>query len=256
MAKSDTDAPPFRASFLKIERAKKHIKELEQLAADFLGGDPVQTTAEEAAGPDGSMGIVIQMKVSPVPEEMSAVVGDIIHNLRTSLDLMASELCRLNQKSDKGVHFPFSDEAGSLDEAIKRWHFQRAGDDAIKLLKELKPYRGGNEALRAIHDLDIQDKHQSLIPGAMSAASPIIQVRDENGPLEKMRIVGDPNKASEVKLLCPAKSALANQPLIPTLHSLVQAATDIVESFKALSAPSGDAPIGRDSNILNEDGAA
>lgn len=31
------------------------------------------------------------------------------------------------------------------------------------MLKAIKPYRGGNEALRAIHELDVRDKHKVLM---------------------------------------------------------------------------------------------
>jgi hypothetical protein len=31
------------------------------------------------------------------------------------------------------------------------------------MIRSLKPYKGGNEALRAVHDLDITDKHDSLV---------------------------------------------------------------------------------------------
>jgi hypothetical protein len=88
---------------------------------------------------------------------------------------------------------------------IKRRGFDKAGAAAVKLMTELQPYRGGNVALRAIHDLNIRDKHKMLIVNPVSFSSPVIDTRAPGGGFA---IVGDPTKPSETKLLFPADSAL------------------------------------------------
>lgn len=150
---------------------------------------------------------------------------------------MACELCRLNRKSDKGVHFPFSDSKETLDDAVKRWNFKRAGEEAVKLLHELEPYPGGKNALRDIHDLDIQDKHQTLIPSAVSLFSPVIKAYDDAGNFAP-QVVGSEDPTN-VRLVFPAGSALHGQDLFPTLHRLVQTTASVIEAFKALGAPAG-----------------
>ncbi len=90
------------------------------------------------------------------------IAGDAIHCLRVALDLMASELARINGKTDKDVYFPFAANAEALEAQIENKCFTKAGDDAVELLISLKPYKGGNVALRAIHDFDIQDKHNGV----------------------------------------------------------------------------------------------
>ena len=236
-ASTAKESKPFRASFLKIERARQHIAELEKTAAGFLAGNPVKSSIAIDPGIDSRMPIVaFKFKIDPVPEIVSSILGDIFHNLRSSLDLMASELCRNQKKSDEGVYFPFCDNESELDAMIKRRHFDRTGDASVRLLKELKPYKGGNITLRAIHDLNVQDKHQRLIANAVSFSSPIIDLRptdDQIGPV----VVGDPSTAKDVKIMSPAGSPLADRELIPTLHELVELTTSIVESFKALAAP-------------------
>src|SRR5438874_575713 len=54
-----------------------------------------------------------------VPVEFSAIIGDVIHNLRAALDLMAVQVVRLNHQSDEDVYFPFSKSAARFDEAIQ-----------------------------------------------------------------------------------------------------------------------------------------
>ncbi len=55
----------------------------------------------------------------------AAITGDAIHNLRTSLDLMASELARISKRPDNDVYFPFAVSADKFEHAIKSRHFDR-----------------------------------------------------------------------------------------------------------------------------------
>ena len=222
----------FGASFLKIERAKTHIQELERLIAAYLASEPVQIST----GAEGRAVFMVVHKCAPVPVEAGIIAGDIFHNLRSALDLMACELCGPPGQPDPDVRFPFCGEASELDVMIKRRYFDRAGDAAVKLLKEWAPHKGGNMALRAIHDLNIRDKHKMLIIHPMQFAFPVLDTQAPSGAIE---IVGDPSKPSDISLSFPADCALAGQDLIPTLHSLVDLTARVVESFKMLGRPAG-----------------
>jgi hypothetical protein len=151
--------PPFSASAIKIRRAQTHLAELELEIAKFIDANPVTVTTQSRRSTEVTVNFV------GVSEIISAIVGDIIHNLRAALDLAACDLVRIRGESDRGVYFPFCDSPEDLRDMIKRKRFNRAGRNAVALLHELRPYRNGNSALRAIHDLDIQDKHQFPDPG-------------------------------------------------------------------------------------------
>ncbi|MBR7540431.1 hypothetical protein KC221_30040, partial [Mycobacterium tuberculosis] len=49
-----------------------------------------------------------------LPETVSATIGDAIHNLRASLDLMAADMALRNGQSTKGLSFPFADSEEAL----------------------------------------------------------------------------------------------------------------------------------------------
>lgn len=237
---------PFKASRVKIDRAKKHIAELEKLAAAYLATEPAKIRFDPTPPEGMKTGFKFHFLIVGAPEEMGAVLGDVIHNLRAALDLMACEACRLNDQSDEDVLFPFCEEADYLDKMIKQRHFERAGDAAVKLIKELQPYIGGNLILRAIHDLDIQDKHQMLIPTPVAVGGPILELHDGKGNYHvdedgrpAPKIHGDPNKPSAVKLQFPNGTALAGQEMIPTAHKLVETTAAIIERFEALFTPAG-----------------
>jgi hypothetical protein len=39
-----------------------------------------------------------------------------------------------------------------------------AHPDGVQIVRDLEPYHGGKHSLRALHDLDVLDKHKLLIP--------------------------------------------------------------------------------------------
>ena len=164
---------PFDASKLKIARAQQHLGELERSVSDFLARKPFVVLVEKPEGMPDYLDMVawVARIREQVPDEWSPIIGDIVHNLRAALDLMAGDLVRLNRKSAVGVHFPFARSEAELSKQIKKKHIDRAGLQVINEIKKLQPYKGGNLALRAIHDLDIVDKHQSLIAVAGSVVT-------------------------------------------------------------------------------------
>jgi hypothetical protein len=145
---------------MKIRRARRHILELEDELSRYLSRWPITVTYEPTFG--DFIEFSIELKEMP-PLDWPAIIGDVVHNLRAALDLLANDLVRLNQKSTKGVYFPFARDASDLDTMIKARNMNRAAPEVVELIRSMAPFSGGNHALRAIHDLDIQDKHQALI---------------------------------------------------------------------------------------------
>lgn len=173
---------PFEAPKLKIERAHRHLRELETEITAYFHRKPMVLMVEKPAGLEhhGAHSWTVRIR-EPVPIHLSPIIGDIIHNLRASLDLLACDLVRIAGKSTKGVNFPFCDNPNKLDDFIKLRNLTRAGPEVVALVKSLKPYKGGNIALRAIHDFDIRDKHEALIPLVSAGASPSANVRFSPG---------------------------------------------------------------------------
>jgi hypothetical protein len=150
---------PFDASKLKLERAATHLRELETAITSYFNEKPCAVVVElmRLDPPHPPCQAWTARIRKPVPPHLASVIGDVVHNLRTSLDLLACDLVRLKGKSTKKVYFPFCDQSVDLKDAIKKRYMHRAGDDVVRIIESLKPYRGGNAALRAIHDMDISD---------------------------------------------------------------------------------------------------
>jgi len=211
----------FLASKVKLNRARKFIAELEAFRASYLANDPVTGKINVKAN-------ALDVIWKPTGLEPGAILGDAIHNLRAALDLMASEMARRNGKSDKNVYFPFSASKESLDDAIRQRCFHKAGKDAVALLRTFEPYRGGNEALRMIHDLDIRDKHSALIVAGLSVGL----------DFEVTYNIHDPG-AGRVRVFFDTydwyfpDAPLKRKPVIETLKKLVELVDGIIEAFAA-----------------------
>lgn len=218
----------FSASFLKVSRAQGFIAELERELRAFVneGAKPVTVTPVT----EGDT-LTLEIAIKPMPPLPGAIVGDVVHNLRTALDLMATEMVSQTAgQSSKSVYFPFGIDTADLEKQIKDKNFHRAGADAVTLLRTLAPYAGGNTALRAIHDLDIQDKHKTLIPVPSA-----FNVTVEMAPVDDNKLEISPAQG-QIVFHFPADSALAGKPLLPTLKDLVELVEGILQSFARLVA--------------------
>jgi hypothetical protein len=71
--------------------------------------------------------------------------------------------CDPNRSSYGHVKFPFG-KSKQIFEARARETIKGASSAARRLVENLKPYKGGDEALWRIHELDILDKHKAIIP--------------------------------------------------------------------------------------------
>jgi len=250
----------FSSAFLKLNRARQIIDELDKMLTEHIERNPPESELlpPQAADDGGPNWVVGKIALPFAPPESAALVGDIIHNMRTSLDHMASELARLNDKSDKNVYFPFAENAGELEEQIKRRKFTYCGSDAVALLRTFKPYRHGNEALRSIHDLDILDKHRSLIPHATIKIGRM-QLFEPYGPVFYGK---DGRMGRNIQWVKPMLTDLefvferteiigSGTSAIQTLKDLVGLCESILEAFAALKS-CDDSRGDRDGDVATE----
>lgn len=249
---------PFEASRLKIWRAGHHVGSLDSEIAAYMARRPAYANIRSGA-PVKDVGMVYHEVVvtEAIPIHLSTIVGDIVHNLRTSLDLLACDLVRMNGGDTGGVYFPFAKDATELETMIAKRHIDRAAHEVIDLVRSLKPYVGGNLVLRGIHDLDIIDKHQELVPThgrikiPYSEGDPIIpssgvhfdrtdkQGADRTGVLSSGYTrarnwpLGEALPVS-FELTFPQEVPFAAQPLVPWCKGFVEEFTRVVDSFESL----------------------
>lgn len=266
----------FAGAKLKAERAYTHFNELHQAIAAFEASKPYTTFRDLDL--DGLQKHIRFRFNRLIPMHWACIVGDIIHNLRSALDLLAVDLARANGHTSnsaiKGTYFPISAdqeafERGTWDARLKR--FGGAGVDKIKHLAPadrdriaaLKPYRGGNDLLWKLHQLEILDKHTLLVPvaTAMKDKAPILYPPINRsdvkywisaagaGPWDLPLNDGDilatygahqPDDSVDVQVTVfiafGEGQVVEREPLIPTLNQFGEMVSEIIAGFDARRA--------------------
>jgi len=244
----------FRDARLKVKRANQHINELQRVLADFRETDFYRVVVEDDLQTGRSM--VVGDMAKAMPECVPAIIGDAAHNLHATLDLVAHEVVALNGGSDKQVEaakFPFREKRKELVTAFPQGPINIAGADIRDLiLDEIRPHKdeGGNLPLYALHDLDILDKHQALVPVLAVTALMDFHAEDQyqngvEGPITNVMVVGrwvlfDSHDKIEIKshgkptidIFFGKGQPFEYEPVIPTLLRLSQYLTTVVNQFE------------------------
>jgi hypothetical protein len=150
---------------LKIERADKHIADLNAAIQSFFGSNPYKIGIKR--DPDTRKLIYYVESVQPVPVIVAAVAGDALHCLRDALDHLAQQLYLVGTGNAKGYRdktsFPISPSAKDFKSGLAR-KVEGMRKDAIDAICALEPYAGGNGAdLWTFHRLNNIDKHRLII---------------------------------------------------------------------------------------------
>ncbi|MGB8986909.1 MAG: hypothetical protein WCC37_09925, partial [Candidatus Sulfotelmatobacter sp.] len=155
----------FTGSRLKIERAKKHINDLHNEIASFLKSDSHLIGIEKH--PETGYDTPKLTITKPSPEGLALIIGDAIHNLHSALDLAVCEVVRDKFGATAAAHVKFPFDGVSRDQFIRTQKGRKIAEASpaiFDLILSIEPYKGGNDTLCALHDLDILDKHELLIP--------------------------------------------------------------------------------------------
>src|ERR1700682_1942445 len=99
--------------------------------------------------------------------EISSIIGDAVHNLRSALDHLAYRAMSITpgvtSKQLGKVNFPIAENAQKYNTET-RTRIEGMRQDAIDAIDGIQPYGGGTgEIFWHLHSLDIIDKHRLLI---------------------------------------------------------------------------------------------
>jgi hypothetical protein len=111
---------PSRPWNVKIARAREHIETLGAAVASYAEQDPYEITYEQTESPYERR--VRRVERLRAPERIGAVVGDVVHNLRSALDSVAYELARRD----------YGGEWGRIQKRAPQFPICRTGDEFLK----------------------------------------------------------------------------------------------------------------------------
>ena len=144
----------------KLNRAKELLESLKVEVGVFLDSQPygIATMRDKEARL-----VYFLAKVKDVPESISTLAGDILQNLRASLDHKAYELFQSNSTGlGRHIYFPIESDETKY-EANKERKTDGMSQAAKDFIDSIRPYKEGNSILWQIHELNNLDKHRTLI---------------------------------------------------------------------------------------------
>ncbi len=146
---------------LKLNRAKHHLRDLEAARKRFFDSNPYDL-GENENHETGQRELVVK-RAAPVPDSLTLISGDVIHNLRSALDHLIWQLVIANdRKPNDTTAFPIWRSEAKYKSG-RPGYAKGISKAALEILDGLKPYEGGNDALWRLHKLDIIDKHRLLL---------------------------------------------------------------------------------------------
>jgi len=158
-------ANPLASTMHKFNRAHFHLGELRALVQSQR--DSIRIDAD--LDTDAPHYRLTLSGVPPVPVDMSVVLGDCIHNFRSSLDHLMNGLAVMNgKKRSKKTVFPILRTPGwdGSDKADARRALKTIAMRHQGIIKAAQPHHGwngpGRHPIEELHDLDIIDKHRDF----------------------------------------------------------------------------------------------
>ena len=112
--------------------------------------------------------------------------------------------------------------------------------EAVEAIDKLKPYKGGNDALWRIHELDNVDKHRSLFtlaPDFLFTADwfeGTYLLKADSPQFAGVEPSVEQDIQSEIKNATDTAQTGQTTALLPSLHELVDFVDDLVAGFKPL----------------------
>lgn len=152
---------PLAGPIWKVERAKTQIEELDAFIAAFFNGHPHEVVSKMNAKATEETW-QFRLKDGFIPTDIPGRIGEILHNLRSSLDQMACAIAFQHSGTTDGTYFPFGKTAQIFEGELAR-KGKNLPPDARAMIRALKPYNAGNKLLWAFHDFNRADKHVDVV---------------------------------------------------------------------------------------------
>ena len=126
---SESWRDPTAAWWAKAARALKHIRDADSVASAYESAKPYEIRREATDRP-GEVAFRFRL-LKPVPVELLTIIGDAIHNMRSSLDSVAFELARqqlrgtMTDRQERAAQFPIAQDRAEFDDFFDSHKFRR-----------------------------------------------------------------------------------------------------------------------------------
>ena len=240
----------FEASRHRIHRASQHIRDLKAALEAYCKTDFCRIGVE-ADTKDAVSVLGLEIK-RPLPGDVPLMLADAVHNLRAALDALACDIVKSGGKpSTRYTRFVFESSREKLVVALAAGTLKAARPDLLDLIvNNVKPYKGGDDTLCGLNDLDIDERNRPIVPVFAVTSLHTVSMRDQDKNIVKIGKLdigtrGDftvPTTTGPVQLanyasasfvaLFDKGTAFDGQPVVPTLHRLSELVTSIVDKIQ------------------------
>ena len=237
---------------LKAKRATELYEELQNAINNYY--EESYPDLLRAPNPENDSEHVLLAKTpAAIPENIPLVAGDVIHNMRSALDHAIYEIAGGDGKNMRNIYFPFGKSLDSFKNNLNNLNKKSSNlsDNVKSFLLELKPYKGGNDVLYTLHELDIMDKHRMLVivdvisnqfHGQFSCDHPIKISTELLGSLHQgIHIFTIPANATfeqniqlSYALSFGEIHSIKHQPMIDVLQQQLETTRDIIKEIERL----------------------
>lgn len=175
--RSATDPDPRLGPRAKVDRAKEHLAEFKRAVDGFIASEPYKFDTVDDAG--GLRHIVLKSH-EPLPLRLSTIAGDIVHNLRSSLDVLVTCAGMLESNELQNLKFPIYRERTDFEKRALKGDWNHS-PRAARFVKLLKPYERGldlghhGHTLVLLNRLSNLDKHRLIITVGTAAAYCVVE---------------------------------------------------------------------------------
>jgi hypothetical protein len=190
----------------KLARAEEHMKALGEEWTTF-GKEQSYEALHEFKPDTGEWNTYLRL-AKPIPIKLSAILGDALHNMRSSLDHLVCRFVELhNGKVDKHHAFPICRDAADYDARVHQIRRKKdrpgpldgipAGGAERALVEEVQPFQRGKDwrehPLAILNNMTNIDKHRSIhvadsYPQATNALDLLTWIPDDAELIDHMLI--------------------------------------------------------------------
>jgi hypothetical protein len=154
--------PLFEVTKKKVELTERQLTDLEAGITAFLRDNTC--TWESSIDPDNGILSFAARSSGQLPLDLTLLLGEVITNLRSILDLAASDLISIDTKTDD-IRMIFPAAAKQSDYVSLCRNIKTRRDDTKAFFMNLAVYpEGAGKVLYALDQLDSTSKHTVLTP--------------------------------------------------------------------------------------------
>jgi hypothetical protein len=242
----------FVSAHLKVERANQHINALHQGLSEFFQTRPYRVISNYDAE-CGLYGLQV-VATESLPPWVGIVIGDVVHNLRSALEHVASDIYVLANGGDESARkrskFPMHQTRENLIDAIDKGEIKPAFPKVAEAIVDtIQPFEDGQKLIWTLGQLWNIDKHRLPLVTFGVAEVRNIAAYDETGSVLSghtavfdmsgfARIFATDSPITITDQGQPTFSVFFNEvgllegePLIPTLVQMSQLTSEAIQTI-------------------------